>query len=139
MGDQIGEWQEEIAEERVFLSSIDDGSVEVGALIHKVLVQIFKNIFVQTMVEEKSGFGGDACPAPNPAAEAPQSLARGPAALTPNVPHPCLDNLDSPDALMASPHTSFFSSHDLTPDPRVLPLTQNARPSTPNVPHTHDS
>ena len=86
MGDQIGEWQEEIAEERVFLSSIDDGSVEVGALIHKVLVQIFQNIFVQT-VEEKSGFGGGACPAPNPAAEAPQSLARGPAALTPNVPH----------------------------------------------------
>ena len=52
---------------------------------------------------------------------------------------PCLDNLDSPDALMASPHTSFFSSHDLTPDPRVLPLIHNARPLTPNVPHTHDS
>ena len=84
MGDQMGEWKEEKAEERVFLSSIDDGSVEVGALIHKVLVQIFQNIFVQ-MVEEKSGFGGDACPAPNPAAEDPQSLARGPAALTPNT------------------------------------------------------
>ena len=103
----MGEWKEEKAEaERIFFSSVNGGSVEVGALIHKVLVQIFQNIFVQ-MVEEKSGFGGDACPAPNPAAEDPQSLARGPAALTPNVPHPCLDNLDSPDALMASPDTTY--------------------------------
>ena len=83
----MGEWKEEKTEaERIFFSSVYGGSVEVGALIHKVLVQIFQNIFVQT-VEEKSGFGGGACPAPNPAAEAPQSLARGPAALTPNVPH----------------------------------------------------
>ena len=83
----MGEWKEEKAEaERIFFSSVNGGSVEVGALIHKVLVQIFQNIFVQTVVETKSGFGGDACPAPNPAAEAPQSLPRGPAALTPNVP-----------------------------------------------------
>ena len=125
--------------EGVFYTRCNGGSVEVGALIHKVLVQIFQNIFVHTVEEKKSGFGGGACPAPNPAAEDPQSLPRGPAALTPNVPHPCLDNLDSPDALMASPHTSFFSSHDLTPNPRVLPLTHNARPPTPNVPHTHDN
>ena len=69
----MGEWKEEKAEaKRIFFSSVNH-------VIHKVLVQIFQNIFVQTMVEEeKSGFGGDACPAPNPAAEDPQSLARGP-------------------------------------------------------------
>ena len=51
MGDQMGEWKEEKAEaERIVFSSVNGGSVEVGALIHKVLVQIFKNIFVQTMV-----------------------------------------------------------------------------------------
>ena len=82
----MGEWKEEKAEaERIFFSSVNGGSVEVGALIHKVLVQIFQNIFVQTLEEEKSGFGGGACPAPNPAAEAPQSLPRGPAALTPHT------------------------------------------------------
>ena len=67
----------------------------------------------------------------------PLNLWQG--ALLPSHLTPCLDNLDSPDALMASPHTSFFSSHDLTPDPRVLPLIHNAMPPTPNVPYTQDS
>ena len=47
MGDQMGEWKEEKAEaERIFFSSVYGGSVEVGALIHNIIVL---NIFVQTV------------------------------------------------------------------------------------------
>ena len=61
MGDQMEEWKEAKAEAKIiFFSSVNGGSVEVGALIHKVLVQIFQNISVQTVEEEKSGFGGGA-------------------------------------------------------------------------------